>query len=1069
MRRFQRFLLLPFLMLLLAGTASICSAVEFDSLSGPADFDWSYEIPVKLTGQAEIPLRLEVDHLSVAQRQDGAWQFTVYPYVYGKEGRTRHYLVESSGIYVPVSGHFQNMIPADAMRFQTVVWSAEGQEQIYAIKRMTVSGMAAADRNIYTGSFKDLIFDVWAETETGIRRLTNIEKKWVAGSSVSASPVADFALALRSWSMGGLEPEWPFTLNIPDDTPHPLTIRFETAPIPEAVTNGEYWGSLITPYVIDAEGTKKYFADFDGMYKPVSGFHLLRARKENRLLSFHITFFDVKLADQVRAIHTIRLPLLTKPSRQANKVRGNFRNLNYEIYVETDSGIRSLESIQKKWIFGDIIHADPPAMFALVYLPGSLSSRTYEPGEIVHVTPRPPAAEKAPLQVEKKARPEKKAESRKVIKKPMVEEPALVVEEATEKAPEPEPAAKEAPVTEAVQEEKLAPEPEQEVKAEPITEAVQKEEPQPPAKPAVEGLVFSMYDVPMAAKRMLRRNKPILVSGASVNGKDASLLADLFDDHFTIKQTSGEHFAEGDEVSFTLQVPGLAPMQILMIAGEPVIPEYTVQHQLQIAVTDNQGKPLQGIPLQASYSDGRPDAIIGTSDADGIIHFNPKLHTEELTLKFTGNDSFRASVPVEIQLSDNDAVREVHIKLSPQVSRQDVTFKVVDPCANLIDDATIKMELLNGDASTVLTADPATETGFYNGSLPAEPTDRFRYTVSAPGFQTSDPASLSLANASSVITVELAPQPLPAELKFIITKKEAGKNTRLNNAKGTISYQDGSCTLHSVKLRYNRADTTYSARTDTTPATRITLQASAGSEFERYIGPVSSASSTVVMNQAKPFLYVVINPNNQLKRGPIRKNPSLNFKRFKEKFLDMIISLDMEEEWHKQFSKIFIYSVNKNQPPNILRQPGDLKANWVDSGFRKSILNKIQLRNSFVPYKDVVGMVSSSLSRYGFADDKPVRGVLVYILGAPPTAIEDPYEDLIPLQKLMADERIIGIVAQYADSSSRERQDFTSDSEVFRNLRLLEMNIDQEFNDLYFGASMEYVKELLGTLLRNHR
>ncbi len=1054
------------MMLLLAATASICSAVEFDSLSGPADFDWSYEIPVKLTGQTDMPLHLEVDLLSVAQRQDGAWQFTVYPYVYGKEGRSRHYLVESSGIYVPVSGHFQNIIPADAMRFQAVVWSTEGQEQIYAIKRMTVSGMAAADRNIYTGSFKDLIFDVWAETETGIRKLTNIEKKWVAGSSVSASPVAKYALALRSWSLGGLEPEWPFTLNIPNDTPHPLTIRFETAPIPEAVTNGEYWGSLVTPYVVDAAGTKKYFADFDGMYKPVSGFHLLRARKEDRILSFHITFFDVKLAQQVRAIHTIRLPLLTKPGRQANKVRGNFRNFNYEVYVETDSGIRSLQNIQKKWIFGDIIHADPPAMFALVYLPGSLSSRTYEPGEIVHQAPRPP--------LEKKVRPEKKPTPKKVIKKPAAAEPAFVVEKAIQKTPTPRPAIKAAPLTEAVQEEKLAPKPDMQVKAVPITKAVQKEEPQPapqpPVKPAVESLVFSMYDVPMAAKKMLRRNKqPILVSGATVNGKSASLLADLFVDHFAIKQTSGKHFRAGDEVSFTLQVPGLAATQILMIAGEPVIPDYTVQHQLRIAVTDNQGRPLQGIPLRASYSDGRPDAIIGTSDANGMLLFNPKIHTEALSIQFTGNDVFLESMPVEIVLSDDDAVREVRIKLSPQVSRQAVTFRIVDPCANLIDDAAIKMELLNGAASAILTADPAKEAGFYSGSLPAEPTDRFRYTVSAPGFQASNPASLSLANASSVITVELMPQPLPAELKFIITKKEAGKSTKLNNAKGAISYQDGSCKLHSARLHYNRADTTYSAGTDTTPATRITLQASAGTEFERYIGPVSSASSTVVMNQAKPFLYVVINPNNQLKRGPIRKNPSLNFKRFKEKFLDLIISLDMEEEWHKQFGKIFIYSVNKNQPPNVLRRPGDLKANWVDSGFRKSILDKIQLRNSFVPYKDVVSMVSSSLNRYGFAADRPVRGVLVYILGAPPTAIEDPYEDLVPLQKLMADERIIGIVAQYADSSSRNRQDFTSDSEVFRNLRLLEMNIDQEFNDLYFGASMEYVKELLGTLLRNHR
>lgn len=1070
MRRFQPFLTAFLLLLFIGGTASLCSAVDFDNLTGPADFSWSYEIPAKLTGQVNIPLQLEVDQLSVAQRQDGAWQFTVYPYVYGRDDRARHYLVPSSDVYVPVSGHFQSIIPADAMKFQAVVWPTDGKDEITAIKRLTVSGMASLGSNSYRGAFKDLLFDIWAETETGVRRLTNIEKKWVTGFSVSAAPVADYALALRSWSIGDIEPQWPFSLSIPTDTPHPLTIRFDTAPIPEAVTNGEYWGSLVTPYVLDEEGTKKYFAEFDGIYKPVSAFHLLRARKENRILSFHITFFDVRLSEKVRAIHAIRLPLLTRPGKQANQVRGNFRDFNYEIYVETDSGIRSLESIQKKWIFGDIIHSDPPAMFALVYLPAALSSDTYPAAELVHEIPAPPQPTKPepvkePEAMTKTPAPEKTPST--PVRKPKPDEPALVIEKTTATMPE-KPTITSAPLVEETprrQEMKTTTEPMAEARPAPAEEANK----QPPPRAEIEGIVFSMYDVPAAAKTMLRQNSPILVEKAVVNGRSASLLTDAFPDHFIIKQSSGRPFTAGDEISLTLKVPGLAPVDILTVAGAPVIPEYTVQHQLHIDITDNQGRPLAGIPVQASFDDGRADAVIGTSDAGGKIAYTPSLHTGAVSLRFTGNNDFLESMPVEIVLTDAEAAQNIQIKLSPQVSRQQISFRVVDPCANLIDDAVIKAELLSGSASTILTPDPAREAGYYSGSLPADPTDRFRYTVSAPGLKTSNPASLSLANAASVITVELMPEPLAADLKFIITKREAGQTTRLNNAKGTISYQDGSCTMRSARLQYNRSDTTYSATMDSKPLTRVTLQASAGIEFERYTEPVTEADSTIVMSQAKPFLYVVINPNNQLKRGPIRSNPSLNFKRFKDKFLDLIISLDMEEEWHKQFGKIFIYSVNKNQPPNILRQPGDLKANWVDSDFRNEILDKIQLRNSFVPYRDVVGMISSSLGRYGFADDKPVRGVLVYILGAPPTAIEDPYEDLVPLQKLMADERIVGIVAQYADNSSRERLDFTSDNKVFRNLRLLEMNMDQEFNDLYFGASMEYIKELLGTLLLNHR
>lgn len=358
-------------------------------------------------------------------------------------------------------------------------------------------------------------------------------------------------------------------------------------------------------------------------------------------------------------------------------------------------------------------------------------------------------------------------------------------------------------------------------------------------------------------------------------------------------------------------------------------------------------------------------------------------------------------------------------------------------------------------------------------SKPATKPEKKRPLPSAPEPQKA--ATLQAPAAEAIPEkIEAVKEVLPAtgaaisgEIQVIVTSREEGKVQRLNNAKGVITYQGADGREHTIPLAFNPQETSYSARIEK-GAGPSRLSITAGRGMEEFRGPLTSNSATVELNHRGPFLYVAINPSSQLQRGPIRRNVSLNFNRFKEKFLDLVISLTAEEKWQKRFGKTFIYAMNQGLSPDLLLDPGDLAINWLDSGTREQVLKRIQLRNSFISYDTTARVVAESLAGYSFNDEQKVRGILVYIMGAPPTAIFDPAEELAPLEAMLRKEKMLGVIAQFADSTSRERLDITADHKAFRNLRLLEMNIEQEFSDLYFGAAMEYVRENLAALLAEH-
>ncbi|CAN2042785.1 exported hypothetical protein [Candidatus Magnetomoraceae bacterium gMMP-15] len=348
------------------------------------------------------------------------------------------------------------------------------------------------------------------------------------------------------------------------------------------------------------------------------------------------------------------------------------------------------------------------------------------------------------------------------------------------------------------------------------------------------------------------------------------------------------------------------------------------------------------------------------------------------------------------------------------------------------------------------------------------------------------PIKMALDEAIKYETITLAkktkkplkPKPKPKKTKSLkklsslnlrvdVTYREKGQEKNLKNANCWVIYQNVNKQQRKKKLIYKKISKTYTLNIKYLTGTNPTLLVKAGKQFEEYKENISSDYIQVRMNYAKPFLYVFINPNDHLNRGPIQKN-SNNFLTFREKFLYLVSSLDSEKKWRDRFGKIFIYSVNlDDKEPEVLKEPGPVKINWQDSNFKNNILKRITLRNSFVPYKDVVDKTANSLKEYSFSKDKSVHGVMIYILGAPPEKIDEPDKELGPLEDLLVKNKIVGVIAQFADISTKDRVNITSNKTKFKKLRLLEMNINSEFND-FFTSAMEHIKDNLSELLNNN-
>lgn len=320
----------------------------------------------------------------------------------------------------------------------------------------------------------------------------------------------------------------------------------------------------------------------------------------------------------------------------------------------------------------------------------------------------------------------------------------------------------------------------------------------------------------------------------------------------------------------------------------------------------------------------------------------------------------------------------------------------------------------------------------------------------------------------NVLTVVLKPDLKSYDVELFISYKEQGEDKQYNKPiMGWVTYRDESQNEQKAVLQYSQGN--YHAKFTYLYGTQPVVHVKAGPTFEPYQRPMLSPNPMrVELNYAKPFLYMYINPNEQLRRGSIKDHPS-NFLHFKKQFLYLVESLTIDKNWKQSLSKIFVYSVNRYQEPIPLLETGMTKVTWDRQSYEKMI-NQIRLGNSYVPYNQVVQHARQSLQGYRFASGNNLQAVVLYILGAPPTPIFDPDEELRDLENLLGRHKILAVVAQFADNNFVQRQDITATSrERFDNLRLLELDVIQEFHDQFFGNAREYIKAILTQILKDDR
>lgn len=593
-----------------------------------------------------------------------------------------------------------------------------------------------------------------------------------------------------------------------------------------------------------------------------------------------------------------------------------------------------------------------------------------------------------------------------------------------------------------------------------------------PPKPAQDVLRVSLAGVPEAVFAKLRSRDDIAIKDLTINGQAAKL-----DSHFnapdkmlTMTHPAGQ-VAAADWVAFNLHLPDLHPESIRVRVGEPstdaLQPTFKPVQTLHITLRDASGKPVPGLMVQI-HDPGVEPRIFGKTNAKGHVSYVLPRDVHAVQWSFAGTAMYAPIPPRSIDFEPSSiGTKRDSAQLHNQRFQTVLQVEVIDDeSGQPVPQAHVEVTW-GQDARSVVLAETAS--GRYTSpSLPVAATPGFTYTVTARHFKTNiAPEPIGFKPETHPLTVRLEPNLIKRELEVAVTYREQGQEKYAKNARGWVTYQDQHTDSKRAPLVYK--DGRYHATIAYLAGTQPSLEVQAGAQFVPYTGSIDGEGPVQVqLDYSKPFLYVYINPNDHLKRGPIRKSPN-NFSRFKESFLYLIETLNTQEHWTHYFSNVFIYAVNRNQPPTPLLESGITKPNWRDRNFQRSILDPIQLGNSFVRYEEVVAFAATSLQGYRFAPDHPVHAVLLYVLGAPPTPIFDPDEELRSLESMLSEHKIVSVIAQFADNDSDQRQDFTKNTALFQHLRLLELNVAKEFEAGFFLGSMQHIEDVLTQLLNNKR
>ena len=220
---------------------------------------------------------------------------------------------------------------------------------------------------------------------------------------------------------------------------------------------------------------------------------------------------------------------------------------------------------------------------------------------------------------------------------------------------------------------------------------------------------------------------------------------------------------------------------------------------------------------------------------------------------------------------------------------------------------------------------------------------------------------------------------------------------------------------------------------------------------------INTSPIDIEMKFNKPVLYMIINPNEEILRGPLHKSKIGNFNRLKNRFYETMSYFDNTEPWDNVFSynHFFVRYSNKIEE---LMTPGMIKPKWDDQTVQFKVESKIkpEFDRQPVAYKKLIDEAVQLINKYSISDKIGLKGVIFIVSASSIKPLST--ENIDTLQHLLQTKNIGALIARFGIIKDNDF-DYTSDKNKYKNITIVEYNLTKEFNNDYFGEAFKKMRK----------
>jgi len=209
----------------------------------------------------------------------------------------------------------------------------------------------------------------------------------------------------------------------------------------------------------------------------------------------------------------------------------------------------------------------------------------------------------------------------------------------------------------------------------------------------------------------------------------------------------------------------------------------------------------------------------------------------------------------------------------------------------------------------------------------------------------------------------------------------------------------------------------------------------------------------VDMALKKPVLYILINPSDKLNIPPLNNGPKY-FNTFKDQLRFLSDKLDANHRYFQNtWQRAYFFTQHQDENPVWLCNQGNIATKWTDQDFIKEYNEKIHFQSQGIEYEQLIGDACQFINGFQISVQLKIKGAVIIVIGTPEDPITKPMLKMFEQQ--LRNNKICALIVQFG----KKEHDHTADFTIFKQLKVIELDLDKEFWNERFQMAFKRVLE----------